>query len=67
VNDALAMGVIERVSHLDRISQRRLCSGGAPYQPLGNRLAFEVLHHEKDKTVLFSDVVYRANVRMVEG
>ena len=35
-------------------------------QPIGQRLAFQVLHHEERRAVVLADVVERADVRMIE-
>ena len=43
------------------------CGSGALLQPVGERLAFEVLHHQVVDPVLLADVVERADVGMVEG
>ena len=42
-------------------------SGSAPRRdPRGQRLAFQVLHHQEVDAVLVADVVQRADVRMVQ-
>ena len=43
-------------------------SGNAPFlQPLGQRVALQVLHHQEVDPVLAPDVMERANVRVVQA
>jgi hypothetical protein len=39
----------------------------ASFQTIGERLAFEILHHQKVHAVLRADVVQRADVRMLQA
>ena len=57
---------IERVLHrrFDRLVMRRK---RPVLEAVGQRLAFEVLHDQKIGTVLMTDVVERADVRMAQA
>ena len=66
VDDAGAMRLVERRRDLDRDLQRLVERQRALRQPVGQRLAFEVLHDEKRRALLLADVVERADVRMRE-
>ena len=70
MDDARAVRLVQRARDLNRVSsapgssgQARACSR---LQPIGQRLAFEILHHQEVDTVLLADVVQRADVRMVQ-
>ncbi len=67
MDDARAVGLVERVRDLDADPERLLLRQGALLQPVGERLAFEVLHHQVVDAVLLADVVEGADVGMVEG
>ena len=62
----MAMSMVERVSNLDRTFQRFIRGNRTPDQPVRNRFALEVLHHQKGKPFLLADVIHGANMRMVK-
>ena len=76
MDDARAMRRVERVADLDRDPQRLAGGSGPARQTLGQRLAFEILQHQKANRVTseagsgrgpaLADVVERADVRMIE-
>ena len=67
MHDAGAVGAIERAADLDRHLQRVVRRQRAgPREARGQRLAFEELEHEEVGAGLGSDVVERADVRMIE-
>ena len=72
MHQAAAMRVIERVGQLDGDAQHVGHRQRAAQQPLLERLALEILHHEEaDRVALpagcgFADVVELTDVRMVE-
>ena len=51
----------------DADAQRLLLRQRPLLQPVGERLAFEVLHHQVVDAVLLADVVDGADVGMVQG
>ena len=76
MDDARAVGLVERVADVDRVAQgvgRRQRTAG---QLLGERLAFEILEHEKTNRVIserrsvgvrsVADVIERADVWVIE-
>jgi hypothetical protein len=58
------VGLRERGGDLHGDPPRFIERQGARVQPVGQRRAFDVLHHEVVGTVLVSDVERRADVRM---
>ena len=66
VHDALLVGTIERVGHLDPERQDLLGRKRALRQAVGQGLALEILHDEVVDTCFAPDVVERADVRMRE-
>lgn len=66
MHDALAMGLFQSVRDLDPVAERFLEWQGALAQSVGERLPFEVLHHQEVHARLSSDVVKRADVGMVQ-
>ena len=66
MHDALAMGLFQSVRDLDPVAERFLEWQGALLQSVGEGLPFEVLHHQEVHALLSSDVVKRADVRMVQ-
>ncbi len=76
MDDARAVSLVERVADVDRVAQgvdRRQRTAG---QPLDERLAFEILEHEKTNRVIsargrlgvrcVADVIERADVWVIE-
>src|SRR5262249_31931572 len=67
MNDARAMGGIERVGDLDTEGQGLLQRQGASLQPCRERLAFEGFNDEKLHAPVDSNLEERAAVRMIEA
>ncbi len=67
MNDPLSVRLVQCVSDLDGVFQRLIEGQATLLQPLLERVPIHVLHDEVVDTVLFPDVVERANVRMVEA
>ena len=66
MHHTLVVGLIERIRNLDRMANRRLDRQRSLLEPIGERLAFDVLHDEEVDATLAADVVERADVRMVQ-
>ena len=67
MDDAGAVRAVERVADLDGDRQRVVDrKPRRPAQPVGERLAFEILHDEVVELAVAADVVDRADVRMVQ-
>ena len=66
MDDARPMGPVETLRDLDAVAKRFLARQCTFVEALRERFAFEVLHHQEIDTVLVPDVVYRANIRMIE-
>ena len=66
MDDARAVRSVESRRDLDSGRERLADRERAVRQPIGESLAFEVLHHEVRRPVLFPDVVQRTDMRMVE-
>jgi hypothetical protein len=66
VNDAGAMGAIERVADLDAELQNFAERQRAAYEAIRERLALEQLHDQKVVSVVLPDVVEGTDVRMVQ-
>ena len=67
MNHTLAMRLVQRVGDLDRVAQQLIERDRAPFQPRGERLALEVLHHQIVDAFLMANVVQRADVGVVEA
>jgi hypothetical protein len=67
MDDAVAMGLTERVGDLARVAQHFLDEERTSGKPLGERLPFEILHHQERQSVLMPDVVQRADVGMIQA
>ena len=52
MDDARAVGLVERVADLNRVAQGVRPAAAAARQALGERLAFEILEHEKTNRVI---------------
>ena len=66
MDDPCAVRALERVGDLDPVAQHSFERQRAAREPVGERLAFEVLHDQVVDAVLLADVVERADVRMAE-
>ena len=62
-----AMRLVERVGNLDGVLQHLFQRQRTFQQPLRQRLAFEIFHHQEINAVLLADVVERADVRMIQA
>ena len=67
MDDAFAVGFVEGVGHLSPVTKRLLERQGPFFQAVGERLAFDVLHHQEVGAVFFSDVVKGTDVRVIQG
>ena len=67
VHDPLPVRLVEPIRDLDRVAQARLDRQRSLLQPLGERRALQVLHHQEIDgprgRLLAPDVVERADVR----
>ena len=61
------MGAVERVGDLDREAEGLIDRNRAAGDAVGERLAVEKLHHQKIALAIATDVVERADVRMIEA
>ena len=66
MNDPGSVRFVEPVRDLNAVPKGLLEWQGASLQPLGKRVAFDVLHNEEVDAVLISDIVERADMRVVE-
>ena len=67
MDDPRAVRLVERVRDLNRERQGLVERHRAfPSQPVRERLAFEILHHQEVDAILVADVVQRADVRMIQ-
>jgi hypothetical protein len=67
VNHAVTVRVIERLGDLNRKMDDVANRQRSPLEPGGQRLPFDVLHHQEGSVAVPADVVERADVRMVQG
>ena len=67
VHDAPAVRLVEGVGDLDRVPERPVQRHRAPGQPLLQRLALQVLHHQVVDAVVLPDVEDRTDVRVAQG
>jgi hypothetical protein len=67
VRHAFAVGLVQGVRHLDGVLEHLLQRERTFRQPLGQRFALQVLHHQEIDSVLMSDVVEDADVRMIQS
>ena len=67
MRDALPVRLVQRVRDLDSDLQRLIQRQRHVLQPLRQRDALQVFHHQEVDPVLGPDVVERANVRMVQA
>jgi hypothetical protein len=66
MGNAFAVRLVERVRNRDRAPKRLLERQRTSHQTRGERLPFQILHHQMIDTVLPPDVVQRADMRMVQ-
>jgi len=66
MRDALAVRFLERVGDRDSDFQRFVERERPAPDPIRERLAFQVLHHEEVDVALLADVVQRADVRVIQ-
>jgi hypothetical protein len=59
------MRCLERVGDIDRQAEVSCEIQRAAGNPMFQRVAFQVLHGDERFTILFPNVVYRADVRMI--
>src|SRR5262245_17489694 len=67
MDDSVAVRLVERVRDLRRIAQRLVDRQAPAREAVAERLAFEQLHHQEADAVLLTDVVQRADVRVVQA
>ena len=67
MDDPLAVGAVEGLRDLDPVAQGLLEGKRAPLQPLGEGLAFQVLHDQVVDPILPAEVVEDADVGMIQG
>src|SRR5262245_23725971 len=66
MDDAPAMGRIQSGSDIRSDAQHLIQWQGTLHQPVGQRLPFDLLHHQEEDPFLAADVVQRADVGMVQ-
>ena len=66
MNDPRPMRRIERLAHFHADPQGLLQRNRAASQPVGQRFALQILHHQKIDAVLMPHVVQRADTRMIQ-
>ena len=67
VDDPLPLCLVQRIGDLDGDLERLIERQRTFLQPLGERLALQVLHDQEVDPVLAADVVEGANVRVIEA
>jgi hypothetical protein len=67
VHHPLPMGLIEGIGDLDSVAKREVEPDGSFFQTLPEGLTLDALHDQEIDAVLASDVVERADVRMVQA
>ena len=67
MNNAAAMRFVQRVRNLCTVFQYLLKRQRALFEALGERLAFHALHHQIVGSVLMTDVMQHADVRMIQA
>ncbi len=66
MNDATFVRFFQSLTNFNAIFQYLFCRQRTFHQPEGQRLTFQILHHEIVDTVLMSDVIQCADIRMVK-
>ena len=67
VNDAVPMRMIERLGNLDRMAQDLVSGQGAASETVRDRFALQQLHHEVVAAVRSTNVIQRADVRVIQA
>jgi len=67
MDDARAMRPVEGVGDLQGVAEDLVDRQRALAQPIGQRLALQMLHHQKAGAVFDADIEQRADVRVVQG
>ena len=67
MNDAAAVGFVERVRNLEAVLQELGSGKRALFESGRQRLPFEIFHHQIINSVLVAYVVERADVRMIQA
>ncbi len=67
MRDAFAMGFVQRVGNLDCKLQHLFRRQWTLLQTLRERLALQILHHQKISSILMAGVVERADVWMIQA
>src|SRR5215471_789161 len=67
MNDALAVGRVERVSNFDSKIEQQIVVQWSACDPVLQRCAIEELHDHEGAAIFLTDVVDGANVRMVQS
>ena len=67
MHDPLPVRLVQRVRNLDGDLERLIQRQRALLQPLGQRLALQLLHDQEVDPVLVADVVQGANVRVAQA
>ena len=67
MGDALPVRLVEGVRNLDSDLQRLIERQRPLLQPLGQRVALEILHDQEVGALVLAHVVQRANVRVIQA
>ena len=67
VRYAFSVRLVQRIGNLDRVLQHLLQRQRTFHEPLRERLAFQIFHHQIIGPVLLADVVKRADVGMIQA
>ena len=67
MNKSLPMRFVQRVSNLDGVAQYQLSLQSSMREPISQRLAFQVFHHQKVDAILLSHIVECADVGMIQA
>ena len=66
MHHALAVDFVQCVGNLDAVLKRLIHWQSALHQAVGQRLTFDVLHDDEVDPIVLTDVVERADVRMIQ-
>ncbi len=67
MHDSGTMRLLQTIEYVDGDFQKVGNTQCASRQALCKRLALQILHHQKIGTILITDIVQRANVRMIKS
>ena len=67
MDDPLPVRLVQRIRDLDGDLERLIQRQRALLQPLGQRVALQILHDQEVDPVLLADVMQSANVRVVQA